>query len=293
MAFPRYCLTVTVLTLAAFLAACDDTSTPVPIAAALDKSPTLTAEGAADLPPCCAAEGPNQTVARAGAEPTDELAKPQVPPAALTDAKPVQSQVPADGEVNASTFRASDWLDPAQRDEQYDLDWNMTDHEGRAVNLQSLVGRPVAVSFIYTRCPNPKMCPLTATRMADLERRLAEAGLSDKVQLWLISFDPTYDTPGRLKAFAQGRGVKFSSVRLFRPQEKELEQLKFEFGVNAVRQADGSIAHYTDLFLIDRQGRFVRYYAGGGWDNTKVVIDLTRLAGENNSSAQKPDALGG
>jgi hypothetical protein len=60
--------------------------------------------------------------------------------------------------------RASEWLAPDQRT-AFDLDHDVTNQDGRAMKLAELKGKPFAVSFLFTRCPNPKMCPLIAETM--------------------------------------------------------------------------------------------------------------------------------
>ena len=247
----------------------------VPIESEIELAVPVSGEG--ELPPCCAAAA--KTAAKSAVVKPEELV------VEAPAAEPAIAVAEAEKELPKSTWRASPWLSPAERSEKYDLNWQVTDHDGQSLSLQSLIGRPAAVSFIYTRCPDPTMCPLTALRFADLERRLAEAGLGEQVQLWLISLDPKYDGPRELTIFAKNRNIQFTSARLFRPRIEDMEALKFEFGVTAQPQRDGSISHYTDLFIMDSQARFVRYHTGGGWDNAKVMIDLARLAGESQATA--------
>ena len=45
-------------------------------------------------------------------------------------------------------------------------DFALTDQTGHTVRLSQLRGNPIAVTFLYTRCPIATACPLTATKFA-------------------------------------------------------------------------------------------------------------------------------
>ncbi|MCC6581470.1 MAG: SCO family protein [Phycisphaeraceae bacterium] len=178
--------------------------------------------------------------------------------------------------------RASPWIEPGQR-EQFDLSFRMTDQDGKEHRLSDLINKPTAITFIYTRCPDPKMCPATTLRMANLQHAASEAGLGSQVQLALISYDPAYDTPARLKRWGDDHGIRFSArphVLMLRPRVDEFRDLLTELQIDLMPQADGSFLHRVELILVDRQGRYVRDYLGGTWDNASVAADLKKLADE-------------
>jgi protein SCO1/2 len=116
--------------------------------------------------------------------------------------------------------------------------------------------------------------------MANLQRDLEEVELSDKVRLVLITYDPVYDTPARLKAYGADRGLEFTNAVMLRPGFYQFRQLLNEFQVGVDYRADGSIGHFIELLLIDHKGRFVRDYQGQVWDNPAVLDDLKRLLAE-------------
>ena len=176
--------------------------------------------------------------------------------------------------------RAGQWLEPADR-AAFDLDFNVTNQDGTSLNMSSLIGMPTVVSFIYTRCPDPKMCPLIVVTTANLQRDLKAAGLSGKVRLLLVSYDPMYDTPERLKAFGQDRGLVFGPhAMMLRPEVERFRELLHEFQLGVDYKPDGSIGHFIEMLVIDAQGRFVRDYQAQVWDNAAVLEDLKRLVAE-------------
>jgi hypothetical protein len=58
------------------------------------------------------------------------------------------------------------------------LDVELEDQDGaRAKFGEFFIRKPSVVAFFYTRCDNPNKCSLTITKLASLQRRLAELGL--------------------------------------------------------------------------------------------------------------------
>ncbi len=201
-----------------------------------------------------------------------------------TQSTSVSAPAPAPGDPpnrdeSEQHARAGQWLDPASR-EAFDLDFKMTDQDSRSMTLEALKGKPIAMSFIFTRCPNPEMCPLIVTTLAKLQRDLEEQGLGDQVWLALLSYDPVFDTPQRLKRYGQDRGLRFTNAKMLRPDPDQFRELLHEFQIGVHYNPDGSIGHFIELLLIDRHGRFVRDYQGDIWDNAAVLEDLKTLAQE-------------
>lgn len=148
------------------------------------------------------------------------------------------------------------------------------------MSLASFRGKPAAITFFFTTCPLPQMCPLIVTTTARLQEQLEAAGLDEQVQLLLISYDPKRDTPAAMKRYGQDRGLSFTNARMLVPSGQDLRDLIHEFQIGVQYHADGSIGHFIELILMDRQGRFVRDYTGSIWSNDQVVEDLRQLAAE-------------
>jgi protein SCO1/2 len=73
----------------------------------------------------------------------------------------------------------------------------LTSHEGGRVTERDLLGKPFAVFFGFTNCPD--VCPTTLLEMTN---RLAELGADgDKLRVVFISVDPEQDTPEFLKRY--------------------------------------------------------------------------------------------
>src|SRR6266850_4582335 len=84
----------------------------------------------------------------------------------------------------------------------------LEDQDARTITFgEYFVGRPAVVVFFYTRCDNPNKCSLTITRLGQLQKELAAAGLGGAIKIAAITYDPTYDRPFRLESYCQSRGM--------------------------------------------------------------------------------------
>lgn len=76
------------------------------------------------------------------------------------------------------------------------------DQDGREVRLYSdlIRGKIVIMDFIFTRCAGP--CPILSATFAKIQKHLGDR-LGKDVFLLSFSVDPDYDTPARLKEYAE------------------------------------------------------------------------------------------
>jgi cytochrome oxidase Cu insertion factor (SCO1/SenC/PrrC family) len=175
----------------------------------------------------------------------------------------------------------TDWLDTAKR-EKIDLDFALTTQASKKSHLKDLVDKPTAITFFYTRCENPRKCPLAVATMASLAEKLKTAGLLDKVRLLVFTYDPTFDTPEVVQAYAKQKGLTFSeNVLMLCPEAKDKEKLFDSLKASVNYNAKGVNIHSLQLHLLDSKGQLARTYHSVIWDNEKVKDDLIRLIEES------------
>jgi protein SCO1/2 len=173
------------------------------------------------------------------------------------------------------------WIDAARRTPLHALDVSFKDHDGRDGVLRDLIDRPVLITFFYTRCQNSRKCSMAVSRLAMLQRQLAEAGLAGSVRLLAITYEPQFDTPARMNRFATDRGFALGENALAleldtRRNQRVVEELQAPANYNA-----GWInTHGIELSLLDGRGRVVRKYQTLLWNNDQVVEDLRRVLAE-------------
>ena len=70
--------------------------------------------------------------------------------------------------------------------------------------LGQLRGKALALTFLFTRCPNPDYCPRLSKNFQEAAEKLrATPGAPTNWHFLSVTFDTEYDTPAVLKAYAQ------------------------------------------------------------------------------------------
>ena len=77
--------------------------------------------------------------------------------------------------------------------------FTLVDQTGRTVTDADYRGKPLAVFFGFTHCP--EVCPTTLVQMANLTGKIGAA--ADPLQILLITVDPERDTPEQLALYLQ------------------------------------------------------------------------------------------
>jgi protein SCO1/2 len=138
----------------------------------------------------------------------------------------------------------------------------LIDQRGKRFLLSSLPSGSAewtVATLAYTHCIT--ICRTSGSGLATIQAALGRLGLSGKVQLLTLSFDPARDTPAVLARYAQGQGAQpgiwqFATVS----DGRDLAALLNLFGIVVLPDGLGGYAHNAALFLIDGNGRIVRAY---------------------------------
>lgn len=165
----------------------------------------------------------------------------------------------------------------------------LEDHDGRRLTFgQFFRGRPAVVAFFYTRCDNPDKCSLTIAKLARVQQRLADAGLAGRVRLAALTYDPGFDLPPRLRAYALARGLRLDDDhRLLRPTQGLGPLVEhFELGVGFVGSRVNR--HRLELHVLDRQARVAASFERLQWDEGDVVAAARALLDERPASEPAP-----
>lgn len=151
----------------------------------------------------------------------------------------------------------------------------LTDQRGQPVRLADWRGSAVAVTFIYTRCPLPQFCPMLDRRFAEAQRLVAaDATLAGRVRLLSVSFDPDADTPALLQAHATKLGANPDLWRFATAPRDEVDRFAIRFGVNVIRESDGTITHNMRSAVIGPSGRVTHLLDGSEWTAEQLVAHL-------------------
>jgi protein SCO1 len=175
-------------------------------------------------------------------------------------------------DATAPAITASDILNPGDRVP----DTALVDENNAARPLGSLKGHRVALTFMYTRCPQPDFCPLMDRNFAAIQDAVKKTpGLGD-VRLVSVSFDPAYDTPAVLKAHATSVQADPAVWHFVTAGRDDLTSFAKKFGVTAVPgdENPGVITHNLSTAVIDPDGRLVKIRPGNSWTPADLIADL-------------------
>lgn len=155
-------------------------------------------------------------------------------------------------------------------------DTALLDQDGKMLALAEWRGSAIVVTFIYTRCPLPQFCPMMDRRFAEIQALAAAApALKRKVRLLSVSFDPTTDRAAVLRAHAAKAGADASVWRFATAEEAVVDRMAAAFGVNVIREQDGTITHNLRTAVIDPRGRLVSIHDNNAWSASTIVDELT------------------
>jgi protein SCO1/2 len=143
-------------------------------------------------------------------------------------------------------------------------DFTLIDQHGRTVSLRDFRGKAVALTFIYTHCPD--VCPLTAENLRTAYELLPEAARDD-VALVAITLDPARDTQQALQQFSATHGLADNPHWFaLRGDPKALSQIWDDYGIypgvilatpegTSMPALGGGEGHTDGLYIIDPEGR--------------------------------------
>jgi protein SCO1/2 len=127
----------------------------------------------------------------------------------------------------------------------------LTDQDGKRVDLAKLKGHPVLVAFLYTHCTD--LCPIVAGKLHTAYAGLAK---SERPLFLAVSVDPAHDTPASAKAFNR-RHRTTGEIDWLLGSRAELQKVWKAWGVRPEHNANDpeEIEHNAEIFAIDPQGQ--------------------------------------
>jgi len=156
-------------------------------------------------------------------------------------------------------------------------DFALTSQDGAEVTLRDFRGKVVAVSFIYTSCPD--VCPMLSDKLARVQDALG-SDFGSKIAFVSITTDPERDTPEVLKEYAEALDADLAGWSFLTGQPAAVLEVARRYGVAVAPAADGQVDHTLLTTLVDRQGDMRVQYLGYRFDPEEFRRDLQSLADE-------------
>ena len=155
--------------------------------------------------------------------------------------------------------------------------FELVDSKGRPVTRQTFAGKPLLITFIFTRCPIPNFCPLMMSNFREIQEAIATApDRLTHVQFLSISFDPEFDTPEVLAQYAAQHAQDTDRWCFATGSADETKRLTQAFAVT-VQPEGATIAHGLATALVGADGVVRHIWRGNGWKPAEVVQALQSL----------------
>lgn len=157
----------------------------------------------------------------------------------------------------------------------------LVDQTGRAISLEDFKSRTLLVSFIYTRCPDPRECPLISAKFARMQSLLRDA----PVHLVELTLDPAHDDVPALRRYGAEFGAQSPRWSLATGAPAALQTLETRLGiVTAARQGSPGVVHSESVVFVDGGGRIADRIDGAAWNPDDVAARARSIAGARPSA---------
>jgi len=139
----------------------------------------------------------------------------------------------------------------------FGVPFQLVDQTGKPITEQAFRGKPTALFFGFTHCP--EICPTTLFELNGWLEKVDPDGT--RLQAYFVTVDPERDTPEMLNNYISN--VTKRVIGIAGPPEKVAEVIK-GFRVYAKKvpldekdpNGDYTMDHTASVFLLDAEGRF-------------------------------------
>lgn len=162
-------------------------------------------------------------------------------------------------------------------------DFTLVNQDGATIHFKQFRGKPLLLTFIYTRCPFPDYCLRMSHNFAEVMQDLQKDPKAfANAQLLSVSIDPEHDKPADLRSYGESyvgsTDPKFEHWEFASGSPDEVRKAADFFGL-AYNRKDGQIVHNLSTALIGPDGKVVKVYSGNGWKPQDVAVDFAAAAG--------------
>jgi protein SCO1/2 len=152
-------------------------------------------------------------------------------------------------------------------------DFELTTHEGKRLSNRDLAGKPFAVFFGFTHCPD--VCPTALLELSNILQKLGPD--ADKMRYLFISVDHEQDTPAHLKTYLSSFDARIIGLT-GTAEEIAAVARGYRAYYQKVPTKEGFTYNHTALtYLMGRDGRYVAHI-GYQEAEDRQIAKLRKLA---------------
>jgi protein SCO1 len=163
----------------------------------------------------------------------------------------------------------------------------LVDSAGKPFNLDSLKGRIVVVSFVYTTCTG--VCPGTTQAMVRVKQALTDARLwGTSVAFVSITLDPRRDSPEVLSDYARLFRADDAAWHFLTGAPADVAKVIADWKMWVKAGPNGALDHPSRIFLLDARGHQREIYNLECLTPEAVLHDVRGLLAETPPSPAEP-----
>lgn len=144
------------------------------------------------------------------------------------------------------------------------------DQTGEPFTFAHFAGHPAVLAFIYTRCNDPRMCPLISAKFNQLQAQLQNS----QTHLVEITLDPEYDRPPVLAAYGRTFGARSSRWTIGTGDPDEVLNFAAAFGLSVFPDEKVGLIHAERTAIISPQGKITNLIDDPGWSLGEIVAEV-------------------
>ncbi len=153
----------------------------------------------------------------------------------------------------------------------------LADARGGTLDTRTFAGRPYAVTFLYTRCPD--VCPLIGEELRGALERLGAR--AQRVAVVAVTVDPRHDTAAAVRTWL-ARHREPANFHYGIGRSSQLRPVWRSWFVSPQNTGQRVSGHTAVVWLVDKRGRLAGLRsAGAPLDPSLLARDLSILAGRS------------
>lgn len=155
-------------------------------------------------------------------------------------------------------------------------EFRLHDQDGTMLTLADLHGKVIALTFLYTHCPDE--CPLVAEHLRATADQLGNS--MNRVAFVAVSVDPARDTPASVQTFLENHHLA-GMIHYLTGTQDELKPVWSAYYIDAQpdNSAPGVVGHSTRIVVIDKSGK-QRVNLDPDFEPAELAYDLQALVNE-------------